>query len=170
MTRQPKNRSAHLPASSLLYGIPLGLIIGGVSAIVLQSLASASIGSSLMLGFVPFLFVFLSGTIAGTFQNIFLRSYAYLMSMWIVVSGVGWLLAYCLQRYISKMSVSAFALSMSEVFLGFVMGFIVGSTQWLVLRTRWRAAYWWITLTVLFWGIAWAAMTLFFYSISGPAL
>jgi hypothetical protein len=88
-----------LPLSSLYLGIPLGLAIGGVSALLMQHPIDALIGFFVDPVLSPFVVVFVSGIIAGALQGAFLRSYTPPVIIWLIASGVGWILAYSLMRY-----------------------------------------------------------------------
>jgi hypothetical protein len=137
----------------------------------MQRSIAAFIDFLLAPGLSPFIVVFVSGIIAGALQGAFLRSYTRPVSIWLTASGIGWTLAYSLMQYFYATTVTSSILpTTGEVLLGFGMGFLAGTAQYLVLQIRWRTAYWWIISTALCWGIAWAGMTYFFYAISGPAL
>jgi hypothetical protein len=160
-----------LSLSSLCLGIPLGLAIGGVNALLIQRPMHAFIGFFLDPGLSPFIVVFVSGTIAGALQGAFLRAYMRPVIIWLAASGIGWILAYGLMRYFyTTTNTYSILPTAGELSLGFGMGVLAGITQWLILQARWRTAYWWIVSTVLCWGIVWAGMTFFFNAISGPAL
>jgi hypothetical protein len=157
--------------SSLCFGIPLGLAIGGVNALLIQRPVAACIGVFLAPGLSPFIVVLVSGIIAGALQGAFLRSYTRPVIIWLAASGIGWILAYGLMRYFYA-TTDAYSLlpTAGELSLGFGMGLLAGIPQWLILQAQWRTADWWLVSTVLCWGTFWAGMTLFFYAIMGPAL
>jgi hypothetical protein len=158
-------------SSSLWLGIPLGLAVGGVNALLIQDLLDGFIHFFLDPVLTPFLVVFVSGIIAGAFQGAFLRSYTRPVILWLTASGIGWLLAYSSMQYFYAITnTTTIFPTAGEVLLGFAMGALAGTAQWSVLQMSWRTAYWWVTSTILWWGIVWAAMTYFFYAISGPAL
>jgi hypothetical protein len=157
--------------SSLCLGIPLGVAIGGVNALLIRHPVDAFIGFLLDTSLSPFIAVFVSGIIAGALQGAFLRSYTRPVIIWLGASGIGWLLAYSLMRYFyTTTDTSTILPTVSEIFLGVGMGVLAGTAQWLVLQVRWRTAYWWIVSTVFWWAIVWAGTTYFFYAIGGPAL
>ena len=157
--------------SGLCLGVPLGLAIGSINAILLRRPAVAFIGLFLNPGLSPFIVVFVCGIIAGALQGAFLRSYTRPVISWLAASGIGWVLAYSLMRYFyTTTDTSTILPATPEVVLGFGMGFLAGAAQWLVLQMRWRGAYWWIVGTVLCWGIVWAMTIYFSYAIMGPAL
>jgi hypothetical protein len=152
--------------SSLYLGIPLGVAIGGVNALLIRHPVDALSGLLLDIRLSPFIAVFVSGVIAGALQGAFLRFYTRPVIIWLAASGIGWLLAYSLMRYFyTTTNTSTIVPTASETFLGVGMGLLAGTTQWLVLQVRWRTAYWWIVSTVLWWAVVWAGMTYFFYAI-----
>jgi len=69
--------------SSLCFGIPLGLAIGGVNALLIQRPVAACIGVFLAPGLSPFIVVLVSGIIAGALQGAFLRSYTRPVIIWL---------------------------------------------------------------------------------------
>lgn len=160
-----------LLSSSLWLGIPLGLAVGGVNALLIQHLVDSFILLFLDPVLTPFLVVFVSGIIAGAFQGAFLCSYTRPVILWLTASGIGWILAYSLMRYFyAIMNTATILPTAGEVVLGFGMGVLAGTAQWSVLQMHWRTAYWWVISTILWWGLVWAATTYFFYAIMGPAL
>jgi len=160
-----------LSLSSVCIGIPLGLCIGAVNALIIRQPIQAftgwltdDIGSTLVA-------VLVSGIIAGAIQGAFLRPYTRPVVIWLVASGIGWSMAYGLMWYFYATTTPSTILPTGgEVSLGLGMGLLAGTAQWVVLQRRLHNAYCWILSTMLVWGILWAGMTYFFYAIMGPGL
>jgi hypothetical protein len=144
-THQPRTLSLF----SQWIGIPLGLSIGAVNALLLQRPVRVFIGFPLDDVLSRFIVVFVSGIIAGAVQGAFLRPYTRPVMIWLIANGIGWTLAYGLMRYFYTTARSTILPTVDEVSLGLGMGLIVGVAQWIVLRHRLNAAYWWIISTVL---------------------
>jgi hypothetical protein len=98
MVRSTTSQLSRPSLSSLSLGIPLGLAIGGVNALLMQRSVAAPIDFLLAPGLSPFIVVFVSGIIAGVLQGAFLRSYTRPVSIWLTASGIGWTLAYSLMQ------------------------------------------------------------------------
>lgn len=160
-----------LSLSSLCIGIPLGLCIGAVNALLIRWPIQAFTGFLTDDVLSTFVAVFVSGIIAGAIQGSFLRPYTRPVGIWLVASGIGWSIAYGLMWYFyATTTTSTILLTVGEVSLGLGMGLLAGIAQWVILQRRLKNAYWWIVSTVLVWGMLWAGMAYFFYAIMGPAL
>jgi len=129
-----------LSLSSLCIGIPLGLCIGAVNALIIQRLLHT------FFGFLPgdilssFVAVFVSGIIAGAIQGAFLRPFTRPVVIWLVASGMGWSVAYGLMRYFYATTATATILpTIAEVSLGLGMGLLVGIAQCVLVDCKYRA-------------------------------
>lgn len=120
-------------------------------ALWLQWLVVTSLGWVLGGFLLPELALFSVGLVIGILQWVVLRQYLRQSGWWILSSAVGWAAGWAIIISVVPPEVDI----LSEPLLGTV----IGTLQWLVLRRQLRQAGWWIVVSALSWTVALTGLT-----------
>ena len=90
-----------------------------------------------------------TGAILGVCQALILRPFLKSSGRWVLATIFGWMLGFYLGAELAA------NLGLTELVFGVVtgggVGLVLGMVQWLVLRTRFRGAGWWVLANTLAW-------------------
>ena len=90
-----------------------------------------------------------SGAILGLFQWLHLRIVINLSPLWILYSLLSWAVGFFLGAQVaSVLGLTEFAFGVA---IGAILGLILGISQWLLLRSKFSGAGWWIIFNMVAW-------------------
>jgi hypothetical protein len=99
-----------------------------------------------------YFFVPTAGILTGVVQFGLLRLYLSRMGWWILATGAGWLLGALIvwiSGWLQIWTLETFQLA----WVLSVMGLCIGTGQWLLLRKIFPSAGWWISASIIGWGL-----------------